>query len=192
MIASESLSARGRMGVLLAYGIVTFLSFPHALGEGVLDLGLVASWLGPALLVWGLWGLSPGRAALSAIVAGWLAHSLVLHWFFVVTVTYGHAPPWIGVLAPVGAALYPALLMGLFGLGWAIWIRGGGSSPFPEKILNRTIFILTVLKEFETIFQWRLGTFRNRCSAPMRLPEKVIFPGANRAPRHNCRPAKTY
>ena len=87
------------------------------------------SWLGPAFLVWGLWGLSPGRAALAAIAAGWVAHACILHWFFVVTVTYGHAPLAVGLLAPIGAAIYPALLMGIFGLGWGAWTRNGGSSP---------------------------------------------------------------
>ena len=128
--APRTLSTRGRAGILVAYAVVTFFSFPHPLGERVIDAGIWLSWLGPAFLVWGLWGLSPGRAALAAIAAGWLAHSLILHWFFVVTVTYGHAPVAIGILAPMAAALYPALLMGLFGLGWAAWTQRGGNSPF--------------------------------------------------------------
>ncbi len=125
-----ALSTRGRVWILLAYVGVTFFSFPHPVGEGVLDAGGLVSWWGPALLVWGLWGLSPGRAALAAIAAGWVAHACILHWFFVVTVTYGHAPFVVGLLAPIGAALYPALLMGIFGLGWGAWTRNGGSSPF--------------------------------------------------------------
>ena len=95
-------SNRARVWVLFAYVAVTFLSFPHPVGEGVFDAGPFVSWLGPAFLVCGLWGLSPGRAAASAFAAGWLAHACILHWFFVVTVTYGHAPAVVGILAPIG------------------------------------------------------------------------------------------
>ena len=71
------------------------------------DLGWLVAWLGPACLMMGLRGLSPWRALRHTFVAVWLTHSLILHWFYVVTVTYGHAPAAVGVAAPIGASGRP-------------------------------------------------------------------------------------
>ena len=101
-----------RAGLLAGYAAASFLSFPHPLpgmgAEAVLDLGAWVSFLPPALWVLGLAGLAPGRAAGWGFGASLLAHSAILHWIYVVTVHYGHAPVWIGVAAPVALAAYIA------------------------------------------------------------------------------------
>ena len=51
------------VGLLLAYGVATFLAFPHPVGEGVLDLGAGLAWLSPAFLILGLAGCEPKVAA---------------------------------------------------------------------------------------------------------------------------------
>jgi apolipoprotein N-acyltransferase len=110
---------------MTGYVVATFLSFPHPLpfaGGVVLDLGLGVSLLGPVCLVFGLVGLTPRRAALSAFVWTVLAHGLVLHFIYVVTVVYGHAPVVIGAAAPFLLAIYAAVIAALFGAGWA-WLR---------------------------------------------------------------------
>jgi len=81
---------RARFALLAAYGVANFLAFPHPVGERVLDLGLVCGWLSPALLILGLSGLSPRAAAKTAFVAGTLAQSAILHWIYIVSVSYGH------------------------------------------------------------------------------------------------------
>ena len=121
---------RRRVGWLGAYVVVTFLSFPHPVGGVVLDLGWLIAWFGPACLLIGLRGLSPRAALGHTFLAVWLAHSLILHWFYVVTVTYGHAPAAVGIVAPIGGALYAAAMTCWFGFGWA-WLQARGcSSPF--------------------------------------------------------------
>ncbi|NNL65159.1 MAG: hypothetical protein HKP30_02850, partial [Myxococcales bacterium] len=106
---------RSRAAWLAAYAVATFLSFPHPIGDVVLDLGRVAGWLGPVFLWIGLGGLRPGRAAGLGFLAGWAAYTAILHWIYVVTVVYGHAPVVAGWLAPPGLALYIALFPALFG-----------------------------------------------------------------------------
>ena len=119
---------------LCAYALVTFLAFPHPVGDRVIDLGLVLAWLSPALLLLGLVQLSPGRAALLAFAASLAAHSAILHWAYVVTVVYGHAPPALGLLAPVGLALYIAASSGIFAGGWAWLARAGLASPLAAAL----------------------------------------------------------
>ena len=60
---------------LTAYGVVTFLSFPQPLGNGVLDLGMVLAWLSPALLIMAVDGLSPKQALKRVFLASWLTHA---------------------------------------------------------------------------------------------------------------------
>jgi apolipoprotein N-acyltransferase len=96
----------------------------------VLDLGLVFAWLGPALLFLGLQGLAPGRAARLGFTAGLVAHSAILHWIYVVTVHYGHAPAAVGLLAPVAMAAYIALFPAALSAAW-VWLgRFGLATPF--------------------------------------------------------------
>jgi len=118
---------RQRWVWLGAYAAATLLSFPHPVGGFVLDLGWLVAWLGPACLIMSLRGLSPLRALGHSFLAVWLTHGLVLHWFYVVTVTYGHAPALVGVIAPFGAALYIASISCWFGFAWA-WLRTRGSA----------------------------------------------------------------
>lgn len=129
------MSPRRRRVLLAGYAAATLLSFPQVLGDGVLDLGVGLAWLGPALLVAGLEGLGPRRATLVAFVAGWLAHAMILHWIYVVTVYYGHAAPPLGVLAVLVLAAWIALFVGLFGAGWAALGRRGLAGPFAAALL---------------------------------------------------------
>lgn len=116
---------------LLAYVAATFFAFPQPLGDAfVLDLGLVLAPVAPALLLLALRGLTPGRAARVGFVAGWLAHAALLHWAYVVTVTYGHAPVLAGLLAPFGMALYIAPFIAGFAWVAALLAQRGLANPF--------------------------------------------------------------
>jgi len=110
--------SRGRTGWLLAYAVSTFLSFPHPVAGRVIDLGLVFGWIGPPCLLLAVSGLSVRRAAAAGFVAGWLAHAAILHWIYHVTVVYGHAPVFVGYLAPAALALYLAAFPALFATAW--------------------------------------------------------------------------
>jgi len=147
-VEGHRLRGGARALVLAGYAAATFLAFPQpleALGggsweglwrgpgdgvsQGVWDGGLLFAWLAPAALVAGLRGLPPRRAALLGFVAGLAAHAAVLHWIYVVTVTYGHAPAAVGVVAPLGLAAYVALFPAAFGAG-AAWLGPGVAGPF--------------------------------------------------------------
>jgi apolipoprotein N-acyltransferase len=117
------------------YAAASFLAFPHPLAGRVLDLGLLFAWLAPAALLLGLHGLSARRAAWLGFLASLAAHSAILHWIYIVTVRYGHAPPIVGVLAPVGLAAYIAAFTALFGAGAALLSRAGVASPFAAALL---------------------------------------------------------
>ena len=103
--AEWSPAPRVRALLLAGYVVVTFLSFPHPIGGRVLDLGLALVWLGPGLLLLGLRGLAPRRAAALGLVAGVAAHTAILHWIYVVTVVYGHAPAVAGFVASLKRGL---------------------------------------------------------------------------------------
>jgi apolipoprotein N-acyltransferase len=126
-MSGEGSGRRARLALLAAYVVATFLAFPHPVAGRVLDLGVVFAWLAPAFLVGGLHGLGAGAAARHAFVAGLAAHAAVLHWIYVVTVTYGHAPRIAGVLAPLGLAAYIAAFSALFGAG-AGWLGARGAA----------------------------------------------------------------
>jgi apolipoprotein N-acyltransferase len=114
---------------------VTFLSFPHPVGARLIDLGIALAWLGPALLWLALDGLAPRRAAALGFWAGLVAHTAILHWIYVVTVVYGHAPVLAGLAAPVGLAAYIAGFTALFALGTALLARRGLASPPAAALL---------------------------------------------------------
>jgi apolipoprotein N-acyltransferase len=118
---------RARLLLCAGYVAASFLAFPHPVAGRVLDLGLVFAWLAPACLIAGLRGLPPRAAARHAFLAGLAAHAAVLHWIYVVTVTYGHAPRIAGVLAPVGLAAYIAAFSAAFGAG-AGWLGARGAA----------------------------------------------------------------
>jgi apolipoprotein N-acyltransferase len=125
-----------RRAVLLAcYAVATFLAFPHPVWGTVVDLGWAAAWLAPLFLILALSGVAPRRGLGLGFLAGLVAHSAVLHWIYVVTVTYGHAPLAVGLLAPVLLAAYIACFTALFGLGVA-WLEPRGlASPFAVAAL---------------------------------------------------------
>jgi apolipoprotein N-acyltransferase len=123
------------VGWLAAYALATFLSFPHPVAGRVLDLGVVAGWLGPAFLVLGVAGLPARRAARLGFVAGWVAHTAILHWIYHVTVIYGHAPVFVGFLAPAALALYLALFPSLFAAAFAPLRLPPAALPFAAAAL---------------------------------------------------------
>jgi apolipoprotein N-acyltransferase len=124
-----------RLAWLAGYAGVTFLSFPHPIGERVLDLGVPLAWAGPALLLLGLEGLPARRAAALAFGASLVAHAAILHWLWIVTVVYGHAHPAVGVLGPLGLGSYIAAFTAAFaGLNKRL-ARAGWGSPFAAAAL---------------------------------------------------------
>jgi len=129
------LSTNQRRGLLAGYAVVTFLSFPHPFGDRVVDLGRVLAWFGPALLLLGLSELAPRRAAAVAFVASLFAHAAVVHWFYVVTVAYGHAPVVVGVLAPFGIAAYIAASTAIIAAGLAALAKVGLGSAWTAAIV---------------------------------------------------------
>ncbi len=168
-------SARARGVWLAGYVVATFLAFPHALGDRVVDLGLVVAWLAPACLLLGLRGLTPGAAARAAFVAGWVAHIGVYHWIYVVTVAYGHAPAAMGPLAVALLALYPAAFAAAFGAAAAVLAlpsqgdpaaRGDGlPSPWVAAVLWAALdhgktFVLTG-------FPWALLGYAQHANPPL-------------------------
>lgn len=111
-------------GALALYAVLTLLSFPHELpGGGGFDLGLWLAWFGPAALIVGIEGLTPGQAWRAAFLASLCGHAILFHWFFVVTVVYGGMPTWLGVLSPLVPSIYVSLFSAAF--AWA-WTRLGG------------------------------------------------------------------
>jgi len=93
------------------------------------------AWVAPAALLLGLAGLAVRRAAWLGFLASLAAHSAILHWIYIVTVEYGHAPPAVGVLAPVALASYIAAFGAVFAAGAALFARAGVVSPFAAALL---------------------------------------------------------
>jgi len=125
---AEGLSGGRRLAWGAAYVLATFLAFPHELGGRVVELGWLLAWWPPALLYLAVRGLAPRRAALVGFAFGTLAHAAVWHWIWVVTVRYGQAPPWVGVLAPLLLATYPGAFMAAFAAASG-WLRAPGRPP---------------------------------------------------------------
>jgi apolipoprotein N-acyltransferase len=129
------LTKRARLALLAGYAGATFLSFPHPLGERVIDLGLIFGWLSPALLIVGVRGLAPGQAAKTAFVAGVCAHAALMHWLYIVSVVYGHAAPPLGLLAPIGGGIHAGVYVAMFAAAW-VWLdRRGLASPWSAAVL---------------------------------------------------------
>ncbi len=123
------MSGAARAGLGLAYAAATVGAFPHPLSGHVVDGGLVLAWIAPALLLAAVRGLAPGRAAALGFAAGVAAYAGVLHWIYVVTVVYGHAPPAVGVVAPVLLATYIAAFSAAFAAGAAWFWRRATAGP---------------------------------------------------------------
>jgi apolipoprotein N-acyltransferase len=127
---AETPSGRRSPGPILAYAAVTFLAFPHPVGDRVVDLGLLFAWLSPFCLLVCVEGLAPARALGRGFLAGLVAHAAILHWIYVVTVRYGHAPPAVGLIAPVALAVYVAAFPAGFA-ACAAWLATRGlAGPF--------------------------------------------------------------
>ncbi len=130
MATDSVMSDRTRYGLLAAYVVVTFGSFPHPVAGTVIDLGRWLGPFGPALLILGLWGTEPRRAAKLGFIAGTLGQTAVLHWLYIVSVVYGHAPPVMGLLGPIGMGAHTGFFFALFSLGFAWFERRGHASPW--------------------------------------------------------------
>ena len=117
-----------------AAALALFLSFPHPVAGRVIDLGWLLAWIAPGLFVFALRDLAPGRGALWGFAIGWAAYSAILHWIYVVTVTYGHAHPVVGVIAPIALASYIAAFFALFGLSQAWLAARGLASPWSAAL----------------------------------------------------------
>jgi apolipoprotein N-acyltransferase len=112
------------------YVAATVLAFPHPVGTAVVDLGLWLAWLPPLALFMAVRGRSVPAAAAWGFGLGVLAHAGVWHWIYVVTVHYGNAPAWVGVLAPLLLALYPGLFTAAFAAASLGFGRLRPLSPF--------------------------------------------------------------
>ncbi|MAE93717.1 MAG: apolipoprotein N-acyltransferase [Deltaproteobacteria bacterium] len=115
---------------VLLHAAVTFLAFPHPLGDRVIDLGWLMAWGVPLTAAAAVQGLSIRRAAWIGFWVGLLANGAVLHWAYVVTVHYGHAPVAVGVLAPFGMAAYSAVFHAAWSAAFAGLAGRGRASPW--------------------------------------------------------------
>jgi len=122
------LTPRARRALGGAAAAALFAAFPHPIAGRVVDGGFVFAWIAPALFLAALRGLPPRRAALVGLAVWWVAYAAILHWIYVVTVTYGHAHPLVGVLAPIALALYIAAFGAAFGAGH-VWMTSRGAPP---------------------------------------------------------------
>jgi apolipoprotein N-acyltransferase len=110
------------------------LAFPHPIAGHVFDAGWLFAWIAPALFLHALRGLAPRRAALWGFLISWAAYSAILHWIYVVTVSYGHAHPVVGVIAPIALASYIAVFGALFA-GSQAWLAARGlASPWSAAL----------------------------------------------------------
>jgi apolipoprotein N-acyltransferase len=121
------LKTQTRIALLLAYGIATFLAFPHPFGGRVIDCGLILGWLSPAFLILSVHGARPRSAAKIAFLAVTLTHAAILHWLYIVSVDYGHMHPALGLFAPLGAGAQAGFFAGLFAAALA-WLGGRGAA----------------------------------------------------------------
>ena len=128
-------SRRARNGLLGAYVLCAFFAYPQPLGGTVVDLGFALGWVYPGLLMLGLRGLAPRRAALVGAGIGLVANYAILHWLFVVTVTYGHAPWFAGLFAPLAVAGFVAVFVGMFAFGLSQLEKYGLDSPLLIAVL---------------------------------------------------------
>jgi len=86
-------------------------------------------------LLLALRGSSPRRAAKLAFLGAWVAHALILHWIYVVTVRYGGAPPLVGALAAVLLGAVIGAHFALIGVCWGWLSRVGFANPFTAALL---------------------------------------------------------
>ena len=120
------MSAAQRLALASGYALATFLAFPHPIAGRVLDLGWLLGWVAPGLFYLLLKDLDAWPGLRWGFLGSWIAHSLVLHWIYVVTVTYGNAPVVVGIVAPIGLAVYIALFGAGVG-GITAWLAARGA-----------------------------------------------------------------
>ncbi len=167
MARDPGLTVAGRRARLGAFVLATFLAWPHRFGEIAFDLGLVAGWAVPPLLVAGVAGLSPRAAAGRALLASLLAHALVFRWFFHVTVIYGHAPWWAGLVTPFVPGLFVAVHTALFAAAWAALAQRGLANPFAAAAV--WVVVDHVRAHFLTGFPWATLGYAQHAN-PVLLP----------------------
>jgi len=162
-----------RLAWLAAYALVTFFAFPQPIGGTIVDLGIALAWLSPAALLLGVAGLEPRQAALRGFVAGWLAHTAVLHWIWVVTVVYGHMNPVLGSLGPLGLGAWLGLFTGAFAALAALLARaaarGGSAAWLASPIVLAAVWTtLDHLRSFlMTGFPWATLGYAQHRSDPL-------------------------
>ena len=61
-----SVTPRARRLAGGGYVLTTFGAYPHPVGDGVVDLGLVLGWIAPGMLLLAIRGLPPAKAAKAA------------------------------------------------------------------------------------------------------------------------------
>lgn len=123
MGALDAVTRRARAPWVLAHVAATFLSFPHPVADRVIDLGPFASWFVPLTLLVVVRGLSPARAFGWGLLAAGLGQGALLHFIYVVTVHYGHAPAPVGWIASLGLGSFGASLMAAWAC-FAAWAMG--------------------------------------------------------------------
>jgi len=168
------MSRLNRLALVALHVAVTFLAFPHPVGDGVMDLGFFFAWGVPLTAAAAVYGLAPRRALLVGFLVGAVAQGSVLSWAYVVTVHYGHAPVLVGLLAPFGMAAYGACFQALWSLGFALVAPSllGGNAQSPD--LLRPFFLaalwafLDYLRSFVlTGFTWgTLGYAQHQPPSP--------------------------
>lgn len=119
----------------LLYVVATFLAFPHPVAGRVIDLGLIIAPLAPMGLILAIHAATPRVAMKRAFGLSMLGHYALFHWFFVVTHYYGHAPVFVGVLAPLVPALFLSLGTILFAGVWSRMNERGVASPLVAAVL---------------------------------------------------------
>ncbi|MBW2291434.1 MAG: apolipoprotein N-acyltransferase [Deltaproteobacteria bacterium] len=130
-------ATRTRWAWAAGYGVSTFFAFPQPIPghETVVDLGLVCAPLAVGCFLMMLEGLPRRPAIKLGFFAGLVTHFVFFHWFYVVTVTYGHAPPILGWLSPLLPALYVSLFASLFAGSWQLLRASGLATPVAAALL---------------------------------------------------------
>lgn len=130
-----------RQAWVAGYGVSTFFAFPQPIPgrDGVVDLGMICAPLAVACLLMALDGLTRKQAIACGFVASLATHFVFFHWFYVVTVTYGHAAPILGWLSPLAPAIYISLFSSLFAGCWQALRSHGLATPIAVALLFTAI-----------------------------------------------------
>lgn len=126
-----------RLPWFVGYGVATFFAFPQLVPgrSDPIDLGPVSAPLAVCCLLMAVRELAPKQALLQAFVASMVAHWVFFYWFYVVTVTYGHAPVALGVLAPLFPSLDVSIFTAAFAFGSRALSPAGRVGPWLAALL---------------------------------------------------------